>query len=73
MKTIGIVLVALGLIALVYGAIDYRRDDTLLKIGSAEISTGENRNMPIPLVGGGVVLLGGIALLVAQERREPHA
>lgn len=69
MKTIGVVLVILGVIALVYGGLNYNRDRTLLKIGSAEIVTTESRSLPIPAVVGAVVLLGGVALLVAGNRR----
>ncbi|MFO7654224.1 MAG: DUF3185 domain-containing protein, partial [Candidatus Krumholzibacteriia bacterium] len=63
MKTIGVVLVILGVLALVYGGFDYNRDRTVLKIGSAEVVATEGRSVPVPAVVGAVVLLGGLALL----------
>jgi hypothetical protein len=69
MKTISIVLVILGVLALVYGGFEYSRDRTLLKIGSAEVVATESRSLPILAVVGAVVLLGGSALLVAGNRR----
>ncbi|MFH2051977.1 MAG: hypothetical protein ABIK96_05870 [bacterium] len=69
MKTIGIVLVVLGVVALIYGGLDYNRDRTLLKIGSAEITATESRSLPIPAIAGAVVLIGGFALLVTGSRR----
>jgi hypothetical protein len=69
MKTIGVVLAILGVLALAYGGIDYNRESTLLEIGSVEVVTSENRELPIPAVVGAVVLLGGIGFLVAGNRR----
>ncbi|MFO7652417.1 MAG: hypothetical protein R6X25_01200, partial [Candidatus Krumholzibacteriia bacterium] len=69
MKTIGVVLVILGVLALVYGGFDYNRDRTVLKIGSAEVVATEGRSVPVPAVVGAVVLLGGLALLVTGNRR----
>ncbi|MFO7609717.1 MAG: DUF3185 domain-containing protein [Candidatus Krumholzibacteriia bacterium] len=73
MKTIGVVLVILGVLALVYGGLDYNRDRTLLKIGSAEITASEERSVPIPAIAGVIVLLGGFALLVTGARRGHRA
>lgn len=69
MKTIGVVLVVLGVVALIYGGLDYNRDRTLLKIGSTEITATESRSLPIPAIAGAVVLIGGLALLVTGNRR----
>lgn len=73
MKTIGILIVIVGVIALVYGGIDYyNHDDTLLKIGSAEIEASDGRDLPMPAILGAIVLLGGIALVMAGNRRGLH-
>lgn len=72
MKTIGVVLVILGALALVYGGFEYSRDRSILKIGSAEVVATENRDLPIPAVVGAVVLIGGLALLVTSSRRGLH-
>jgi hypothetical protein len=69
MKILGIVLVALGVIALVYGGIAYSKDRTVLEIGSLEVTASERKTFPIPAALGAAVLIGGIALLVVDKRR----
>jgi len=69
MKILGIVLVALGVIALVYGGIGYSKDRTVLEIGSLEVTASEQKTFPIPAVVGAAVLIGGVVLLVVDKRR----
>ena len=69
MKLLGIVLVLLGVLALVYGGIDYSRDRTVLEIGSLNVTASERRTFPVPAVVGAAVLLGGVVLLVVDRRR----
>jgi uncharacterized membrane protein YidH (DUF202 family) len=69
MKTIGIVLLVIGILALVYGGINYTKNRTVLKVGSMNVTAAEHRSIPIPAVAGVVVLLGGVGLLVVGNRR----
>jgi len=69
MRTIGIVLLVIGILALVYGGINYTKNRTVLKVGSMNVTAAEHRSIPIPAIAGVVVLLGGVALLVVGNRR----
>lgn len=69
MKSLGLVLVALGVLALVYGGFSYNRDRAVLHMGSMNVTATERKSVPIPAVLGVVVLLGGVALLVSGKRR----
>jgi hypothetical protein len=69
MKIIGIMLVSLGLLALIYGGLNYTRNRTILKMGSMSVTATEHKSIPVPAVAGLVVLLGGVALLVVGQRR----
>jgi uncharacterized membrane protein YidH (DUF202 family) len=69
MKTIGIVLLVLGVLALVYGGINYNKDRTVLKMGSMSVTATEHKSIPVPAVAGVIVLAGGVALLVIGQRR----
>jgi drug/metabolite transporter (DMT)-like permease len=69
MKTIGIVLVIAGVIALVYGGFAYSRDRKVLDLGPLEITTTENRSFPIPAAVGAAVLVAGFVLVISGNRR----
>jgi hypothetical protein len=69
MRTIGIILTVIGVLALVYGGINYNKNRTVLEVGSMKVTATEHKSIPVPAVAGGVVLLGGIALLVVSSRR----
>ncbi len=69
MKTLGIVLVVLGVLALIYGGFDYNRNRTVLEMGSMSVTATEHKRFPIPVVVGVVVLIGGVAVLLGGKRR----
>ena len=69
MKNLGMGLVALGLLALIYGGVDYNRSRTIIRMGSMKIAASEHRSVPIPAIAGVVILIGGVALLVGGSRR----
>ncbi len=69
MKNIGIVLVVLGVLALIYGGINYNKERTVLQMGSMSVTATEHKSIPVPAVVGAVVLIGGVALLVVGKRR----
>jgi uncharacterized membrane protein YidH (DUF202 family) len=69
MKTIGIVLVIFGIIALVYGGFNYNKNRTVIEVGSMSVTATEHKNVAVPSVVGVIVLIGGIALLVGGKRR----
>jgi hypothetical protein len=69
MKSLGILLVVLGTLALIYGGINYNKDRTVLQIGSMNVTATEHKSIPIPAVAGVVVLIGGVALLTIGKRR----
>lgn len=71
MKTsvlLGILLIAVGVIALTYQGITYTRNKTILDVGPIKAQVEEKRTIPLPPVLGGLSLAGGIALLVAGTR-----
>ena len=69
MRTIGIVAVVLGLLALIYGGINYNKNRPVLQMGSVSVTATEHKSIPVPAVVGLVVLIGGVALLIVEKRR----
>lgn len=69
MKTIGFVLLVLGLLALIYGGVSYSRQRTVLDVGPFKATATEQKNIPLSPIVGGIALLGGILLLVVPRKR----
>ncbi len=65
---LGIVVLAAGILALVYGGFSYSRQTQDIRLGPVEVSVTENRQIPIPVwVGVGLAAVGG-GLLVARRK-----
>ena len=69
MKLIGVVLVIVGVVALIFGALGYTQEKTVLEVGGMKATATEHKTIPIAPVVGALSLIGGIALLVVDKRR----
>ena len=69
MKGLGFVLVAFGVIVLLYGGISYNRERTVLDVGPFKATATEQKNVPFSPILGGIALLGGVLLLVVPRKR----
>ena len=69
MKIIGVLLIALGALALAYGGFSYTQDKTAAKIGPIELNVKETKTVPIPLWAGIAGIVIGGALLVMGNKR----
>ena len=69
-KTMGIVLIAVGLIGLIWGGFSYTTRQRVADIGPLHASRDKTHTVPLPPVLGAVSLIGGVVLLVAGKSRE---
>jgi hypothetical protein len=69
MKVLGTILIAIGIIAVVYGGISYSRQRTVLAVGPFEATAAEQHNIPLSPIVGGLALLGGLVLLMVPRRQ----
>lgn len=67
-KTIGIVLIALGLLGLAWGGFTYTTREKVIDIGPIHATREEKHNVPLPPIVGALALIGGIVLLVARRK-----
>lgn len=66
-RVLGIILLAAGLLALVYGGFSYTQDTHQAKLGPLQLQVKEKDHVNIPPWAGVVGVVGGIVLLVWKK------
>jgi TRAP-type C4-dicarboxylate transport system permease small subunit len=68
-KIAAIVLIAAGILGLVYGGFSYTKETHEAKIGSLELSVKDKETVNVPVWAGvGAIVIGGILLLVPMKK-----
>lgn len=68
LKIAAIVLIAAGILGLVYGSFSYTKETHEAKIGSLELSVKDKETVNVPVWAGvGAIVIGGILLLVPMK------
>jgi len=65
----GIVLIVLGVIGLVAGGISWTEREKVVDLGPLEVTTENRESIPLPPLVGGLLLVAGVVLLVANGRK----
>ena len=68
---IGVVLIALGVVSLVYQGFTYTTREKVLDIGPVEASREKRNWVPLPPILGGLALVGGIVMVISATRKSP--
>ncbi len=68
MKALGIILIAIGVIALAYGGITYTHQKKIVDLGPIQASKKETSTVPLPPILGVVAIIGGGALLFTGRK-----
>jgi hypothetical protein len=67
-KTLGIILIALGLFGLAWGGFAYTTREKVVDIGPIHATRDVTHNVALPPIAGAVALIGGVVLLVARRK-----
>lgn len=67
-KTLGVILIALGLVGLAWGGFTYTTSEKVVDIGPIHATREKTHNVPLPPIAGAVALIGGAALLVIGRK-----
>ena len=67
-KTLGIILIALGLFGLAWGGFTYTTREKVVDIGPIHATRDQTHTVLLPPLAGAVALIGGIVLLVARRK-----
>jgi hypothetical protein len=69
-KIMGIVLIAAGILGLLYGNLAYTKETHDIKLGPLEMSVAEKQTVNVPVWAGvGAIVGGGLLLLYARSKR----
>jgi len=68
MKIVGIILIAIGILALVYQGFSYTQTKQDAKLGPVEIQHQETHDVPIPPIVGGICVVAGVVALAVGGR-----
>jgi uncharacterized membrane protein len=68
MKTLGIIFVILGAVMLIWTGFTYTKKEKLIDAGPIQISADREKTVNWPPYAGGVLLIGGIALVALAKK-----
>lgn len=66
---LGVVLIILGVAGLIFGGFSYTSREKVVDVGGLHVTAETRKDVPIPLIVGGLVLAGGIAVVVVASRK----
>lgn len=68
-KIIAILLLVAGAASLAFGGFSYTKDETVVKLGSLEVSAKEKEQVNVPVwLGVGAIAVGGLLLVFGGRR-----
>jgi hypothetical protein len=68
MRSLGIILVVIGLVALVYTGFTFTTKEPIIDAGPIEISKNKKHSVSWPPIAGAVLLVSGILLIVTNKK-----
>lgn len=68
-RIVGLALVAIGIVALLWGGVFWTDRDTVIDAGPIEVTAEDREGVRIPPVLGAVALIGGVVLVLLPARR----
>jgi uncharacterized membrane protein YidH (DUF202 family) len=66
---IGVILIAVGIIALVFQGITYKTREKAVDLGPIQVTTERTRSIPLPPIVGAIAIVGGVVVLVVKSRK----
>jgi hypothetical protein len=67
-KTLGIILIGIGIVMLIWTGFSFTKREKVVDAGPVHITADKEKNVNWPPYAGGILVLGGIALLATARR-----
>ena len=68
MKVFGFVLIAVGILMLIFRGINFTQEKEVVDLGPIEINKKENKSIGWPVYAGGIAVIAGIALVALDKK-----
>jgi hypothetical protein len=68
-RTLGIILIAIGVLGLAWGGFAYTTREKVIDIGPIHATREKTHNVPFPPIAGALALIGGVVLLVSSKKK----
>jgi hypothetical protein len=68
MKALGMVLIAIGLVGLLWGGIRWTQSEKVVDLGPLQVNKEERKALPIPPIAGALCVVAGAGVLMAGRR-----
>jgi uncharacterized membrane protein len=66
-KTIGFILIVLGVIGLAWGGFTYTTREKIIDVGPIQATQEKKHSVPVPPIAGALALVGGLVLVARKE------
>ncbi|HKI88836.1 MAG TPA: hypothetical protein VKA38_07420 [Draconibacterium sp.] len=67
-KTLGIVLIAIGIVMIVYTGFNYITNEKVVDLGPIKINAEKSHTVQWPPIVGVILIIGGIAVIVLDKK-----
>ena len=68
-KTVGIILMVIGVIMLVWGGFTYTKQEKIIDAGPVQISADKQETVNWPPYAGGLALIAGVIVFVSSRKK----
>lgn len=67
-RTVGIILVVVGIAMLIWGGFSYTKQEKVVDAGPIQISADKQKTVNWPPYAGGIILVAGVVVLVTAKK-----
>lgn len=69
MKALGIILIAAGILMLIFRGFSFTKKEKVLDVGPVEINADKKKNVSWPMYAGGIAVAAGVVVLLAGRKK----
>jgi uncharacterized membrane protein HdeD (DUF308 family) len=69
MKTLGIILIAAGILMLIFRGFSFTKEENIIDAGPIELNKKEKKNVSWPMYAGGIAVAAGVVVLLAGRKK----